>query len=662
MRRLVVVLRNPYFWLLLAFFVLCVMLHYAEQIPFLQVKVSSVLGLGRHSIERILFLALVILGSLTFGLKGGIIYLSLSFAAMLPRAIFFSPDPPDALFETVGVSIVGGGVIWWLESRQREIGRREQALLKLEAVRRELQSYIQTIQENEKRLSVLYSITTAINQLVSLDEIINTAADKVMEVVDIDGLLVFLLDEEANELVVRAHRGVSDDFARQVDRLKVGEGFNGWVAQTGEPAMIEDSSTDPRLTREIVRKEGAVSQFIVPLMSREKVVGTLSVVSRTTKVFLAEERQLLQLIGTELGVAVERAALDEQSRLAGKRFQELFEKAHDAIWVQDSEGRIVTANQATADFTGYTLDELVGMKVAEFLQPEGLELAREIRRKLLSGEEVAQPYEQRVTRKDGSEAVIMLTTSLIADEGSPPVFQHISRDVTQEKLLQENLRLYARQITRAQEEERKRIARELHDDPIQAMVVLSRRIDDLATSDAMDPQCITRLENIREEVDEILGKIRIFTQDLRPPTIDYLGLLPALRELVSQWQSQSGIECKLQTTGTERHFTAEDELLIYRLVQEALNNVWRHAEAKKVRVTVKFNADKAIVEVKDDGKGFEMEEDLRFVQTGKIGLAGMQERASLLGGTLNIYSKPGKGTRVVLEVPSTLFLSGVQGR
>ena len=651
MKQLVPVLRNPLFWLLVVVFVICVILHYAEKMPFLDVEVSSILGLERHSIERILFLALVVFAGLTFGLRGGFICLAFAIAAMLPRAYFISLHTADALLETIAVSAVGGGVVWWLESRHLEIGRREQALLKLEAVRRELQSYIQTIKENEKRLSALNSITTAISRLSSLDEIINTAADKIMEVIDIDGLLVFLLEEETDELVIKAYRGVSDELARQKDKLKVGEGFNGWVAQTGEPAVIEDSSTDPRLSREIVRNEGIISQFIVPLVSRDKVVGTLSVISRTVRHFVREEQQLLQLIGTELGVAVEKAELDEQSRRAGKRFQELFEKAHDAIWLQDSEGIIQAANQATVDFTGYSLDELIGMNVSELLRPEGMQLAREIRRKLVSGEEVKQPYEQKVTRKNDSEAIIMLTTSLIDDEGSPPVFQHISRDVTQEKLLQENLRLYAHQITRAQEEERKRIARELHDDPIQAMVVLSRRIDDLAASDALDSQCEARLENIREEVDEILGKIRRFTQDLRPPTIDYLGLLPALRELVSQWELQSDIQCTLNTNGTERHFTAEDELLIYRVIQEALNNIWRHSGAKKVEITVEFAEGKMIVVISDDGQGFEMEEGLKFVQSGRVGLAGMEERADLLGGTLNIDSSPGKGTKVVLEIP-----------
>lgn len=652
MKRLTVVLRNPFFWLLLVYFLVCTFLHYASYIPFLKIQVSSIVGLERHSVERILFLALIILGGVVFGLRGGIAYLVLTLAVMLPRAFLISPHSGDALFETGAIIVVGGGINWWLESRRREIGRREQALLRLEAVRRELQSYIQTIRENEKRLSVLYSIATAINELTSLDEILSAAADKIKEAIDVDGVLIFLLEGQVQELELKTYRGVSDEFASGINRLKMGEGFSGWVAQRGEPALIEDSATDPRLAREVVIKEGIVSQFIVPLMSRERVVGTLSVVVRSVRHFMREEQQLLTLIGTELGVAVEKAALGEESRRAGERFRELFEKAHDAIWVQDFEGNILAANQAAADFTGYGLDELVGMDVAGFLRPEGLELARDIRRKLLSGDEVRQPYEQKVTRKDATQATIMLTTSLIADEGMPPVFQHISRDVTREKQLQENLHLYTRQITRAHEEERKRIARELHDDSIQALVILSRHIDDVI---AGKPECSgteSHLEKIRDEADEILAKMRRFTQDLRPPTLDYLGLLPALRELASQLELQSGIESELHVTGVERHFAPEDELLIYRVIQEALSNIWRHSEAKKARVAVDFNKEKTTVEISDDGKGFEMEEDLRFVQAGKIGLAGMQERADLLGGSLSIYSKPGQGTRLILEIPS----------
>ena len=656
MRRLTLILRSPYFWLLLVYFLFCIVLHYSEYIPFIQINISSILGLERHSLERILFLAMIVIGGAVFGLKGGLAYMALALTGMLPRVILISPFFADAMFEMMAVITIGGGMNWWLRTYRRETGRREQTLLKLEAVRRELQSNIQAIKENEKRLSVLHSITTAIIQLSSLDEILNTAVKKVQETLSIDGVLVFLIEQNTEELSLKAYQGVSREFARQVDGLKVGEGFNGWVAETGEPTLIEDSSTDPRLSREAVRREGIGSQFIVPLMSREKVVGTLCAIVRAVRKFTRDEEQLLVLIGAELGVAVEKAALAEESRRAGERFRELFEKAHDSIWLQDTEGKIINANQATADYTGYELDEIIGEDVSKFLRSEGLELAREVRRKLLSGEDIEQPYEQKVIRKDGSEATIMLTTSIIADEGMPPIFQHISRDVTREKQLQENLHLYARQITRAQEEERKRIARELHDDSIQALVVLSQQVDDITTNSAKSARIESRLDKIRKEIDEILDRMRRFTQDLRPPTLDYLGLLPALRELVSNLQQQSDIESTLQINEEEHHFTAEDELIVYRIVQEALSNVWRHSEAKSVQVVISFDESKTTVEISDDGKGFEIGDDLQFVKAGKIGLAGMQERADLLNGKLNIQSKPGNGTKVRLEIPNKRWI------
>ena len=136
--------------------------------------------------------------------------------------------------------------------------------------------------------------------------------------------------------------------------------------------MIEDSSVGPRLSREAVRKEGIKSQFIVPLMPRERVVGTLSVVVRSVRHFTKDERELLMLVGTELGVAVEKARLYEEWERVGRMFRELFEKAHDAIWVHDFDGKVLAANQQDAELSGYELEELVGENVRKFLTPQGL--------------------------------------------------------------------------------------------------------------------------------------------------------------------------------------------------------------------------------------------------------------------------------------------------
>lgn len=649
MTRFILVLRNYHFWVILLLFVAFICLHYPQQLFQLNSDVSSLLGLERHALERFLFLVPVILGGLFFGLRGGITSLSAAVAIMLPRAFLLSPSPKDALTETGVVVIAGALVVWWINSRQQQIGLREQALLRLETVRRELNSYIKTIRENERRLSALHSVATILNQSVTLEEIFSTVADKIRETINVEIVLIYLINEKTNKLDVKLCRGASEEFARQVDHLAIGEGFNGWVAQTGETCLVEDSSEDPRLTREVVKKEGIRSLYVVPLKSRKKIVGTLCVAVHSIRHFTTEERELLLLIGTELGVAVEKVRLFEESERSGKRFRELFEKAHDAIWVHDFDGNILTANRQCSRLFGYEGEEISGEDVSTFLTRQGLKLASEVKRALLSGEEISQPYEQRIIKKDGTEAITMLTTSLLDYEGMP-AFQNIARDVTRERQLQENLRTYVDQITRAHEEERKRIARDLHDDTIQALVVLSQRIEKLVSGEPGLTETMTQLEDIQKEVDEVQSGIRRFLQDLRPPTLEYLGLLPALRELVSQLGQQADVSAKLIVTGTERHFTPEDELLIYRIIQEGLRNIWKHAEAKKVEVTIDFDKTKATLAIRDDGKGFDVEEDAGFVQAGKIGLAGMQERVRLLDGNLTIHSKPGQGTKVILEI------------
>lgn len=651
MRNLIAAAHTLHFWLILLFFSLCTVSHYLNHLPFTDIAVDSLLGFERHAAERILFLVPITYAGMVFGAKGGICYLAFTLAVLLPRSLFLSSYPKDALFETFTIILIGATFTWWRESHRREVGKREQALLRLESIRNELNSYIQTIREGEKRLSILHSITTAVNQFVALDEVLSTAADKIKETIETQGVLIFILNENNEDLCLRAHRGISSEFARQLEGLKVGEGFNGWVAETGKPCLIDDSSADPRLSREIVRTEGIGSQFIVPLLSEEKVVGTLCAAAQSIKYFTKEEKDLLILIGYELGVAVQKAALYEESERVAKRYRELFEKAHDAIWVHDLEGTISTANRATADLTGYGLEELIGKKASELLLPEGLNLAREVRQRLLSGKEIVDPYEQRILRRDGSQAIVMLATSLLGGDGMPYAFQNIARDVSKERALQANLQLYVHQITKAHEEERKRIARELHDDSIQVLVVLSRRLDDLISHASKSSRVTRNLEEIREAIDEIISGIRRSIQDLRPPTLEYLGLIPALRELISQLNEQTETAWALHITGVARQFTPESELMIYRIVQEALTNIRKHSNAQRAKIDLHFHDDEFTIKICDDGTGVSISEDAVFLKAGKVGIAGIRERANLLGAGLTIDSAPDHGTNVTLVVP-----------
>ena len=655
------ILRNYHFWLILVVFTLFSLLHYAEQIGIGGTTAPSLhFGLTRHALDRILFLLPIIYSGFVFGLTAGLATCLAALLVMLPRAIFISPAPQDALLEVGGVLVVGVLACLWLWTRAKEREKFRAALAELESAHQLLQRYVRSARSNERRLSMLNAIFNVLTESLELKRVLQKAIHMVMELMDVEVALIFSLDEETEELVLVAYEGVSDEFARAVDRIKVGEGFNGEVARTGQPMVVENASHDPRLTRPEVRKMKIQTQLIVPLTLRDRVRGTLCVAMRRPRQFLPEEIELLSAVAAQIGTAMENAHLYEKERLTSQRlavsernYRGLFENANDAIWVHDLAGNIIAANKATEKLAGYSMEELTRMNARAFLSDESLNLAGQIRRKLFKKEPVVQPYEQRLVRKDGTEAILMLTTSLITEDGKPTGFQHIARDITEEKRMQENLRYYLREITRFQEEERKRIARELHDDTSQALYALSRQVDNFLRSYThVAPNDAAFLKELRQQLNDTLEGIQRFSQTLRPPMLDDLGLLPAVRWLVGEMEKFMGIEIALKVSGAEQRLPSEVELMLFRAIQEALRNVWKHAEASKAEVGIEFCQNKIKVSVSDNGKGFEPLDKMESLpRTGKLGLTGIEERMRLLGGNLKVQSEPGKGTTLIAEVP-----------
>jgi len=349
----------------------------------------------------------------------------------------------------------------------------------------------------------------------------------------------------------------------------------------------------------------------------------------------------------------ERKRAEEALHESEKSFRALFEGAYDAIWSHDLDGNILTANRAAADLSGYPVDELLSMNVKSFMGGESLELAREVGRRLMQRLNVELPYELRIVRKDGKEAICMVSTNLIGADDEPVGFHNIARDVTQEKRMQENLRYYLQKITQAQEEERKRIARELHDDTAQLLGSLSRQLDNFVRSKSgLSPKEVLFLKDLQAQLNRGVQGVNRFVQNLRPSLLDDLGLIPALRSLMKDLQEYDGIGSKLEVLGDERRYAPEFESSLFRIVQEALNNIRRHAQASEASVAIDFTRDRVKLTIGDNGRGFELVgrvDDLP--RSGKMGLVGMQERARLLGGTLEVQSTPGKGTTIIIEVP-----------
>lgn len=211
------------------------------------------------------------------------------------------------------------------------------------------------------------------------------------------------------------------------------------------------------------------------------------------------------------------------------------------------------------------------------------------------------------------------------------------------------VRQYVADITRSQEDERRRIARELHDDTVQSLIAIGQRIE-LIKEMLDDPaEARTRLSELRAMVTGAIASVRQFSRDLRPLTLEDLGLVAAMQYLVNQLSQSEDMEVKLEVEGEPDGLPSDMEVAIYRVLQEALNNIRRHAQATRVNVTAQFTPEEIYLTVEDNGRGFVVPESITdFASAGSFGMMGLQERAQLFGGDVTIESQPYEGTTVRL--------------
>lgn len=360
------------------------------------------------------------------------------------------------------------------------------------------------------------------------------------------------------------------------------------------------------------------------------------------------------LVGSVLSWRVEREVRQrtraEQAtvrlQVSEEKYRNLFEAAGDAIMVFGSDGGVQTANKAAARLTGYEPAQLRAAR-AETLFGESAWTA--MRAAAQAGP--ADPIRVPLTTRTGAEAMVEAGCALLENEHGA-VIQAVMRDVTEQQRQQQNLRSYARLVTRAQEEERRRIARELHDEPVQAVAILCRELATVLDSSSQIPETArSGLGSVRERAETALGLLRRFSRELRPSVLDDLGLMAAIKGLTSELKERRGIDARVETSGIPGRLPADVELGLFRIAQEALRNIEKYSGATHATVSVAFETGRVVLTVRDDGRGFAVPARLGdLTAEGKLGLIGMEERVRLLGGTLAVASSPGKGTTVTATI------------
>ncbi|MEK7682464.1 MAG: histidine kinase [Chloroflexota bacterium] len=215
------------------------------------------------------------------------------------------------------------------------------------------------------------------------------------------------------------------------------------------------------------------------------------------------------------------------------------------------------------------------------------------------------------------------------------------------------LESYIGSITLAQEDERERLARDLHDSTIQDLIALDHRVQMIQTElEPRDPGVATRLAHMRREINRSIQELRRLTGALRPIYLEDLGLVPALEMLAKDAEQDLGIRVSFDVEGQARRLGPDAELAIFRIVQEALRNISRHADASKASLRLAFSEGTVTAEIQDDGQGFEPPGRVTVMASqGHYGLLGMHERAQLVGARLRLESAPRKGTRVIVVLP-----------
>lgn len=329
------------------------------------------------------------------------------------------------------------------------------------------------------------------------------------------------------------------------------------------------------------------------------------------------------------------------------RYRALFQASADPLLVLDSDCRIKEANRAAGVTFLYPAGELSGATLADLVGPDG---AQRIAGQWAAAASTGHGRgEYPVRLRDGRAVWLEGTCAAVETvRGGEPLVYLSLRDVTQQRIRHEELRTFTGHVLRAQEEERRRIAQELHDETLQGLILLCRRLDAVEESSGLLPErTIAAIHAARDSTEELVDLLRNFTRDLRPPALDDLGVVPTVERLLSDLGQRSGIDWDLKVSGTPRRLPPEPELGIFRIVQESVRNVERHAGARSVKVRFSFESERLELTIRDDGRGFDPRKVGGPCPT-SLGLIGIQERAALLGGLLSIRSAAGGGTTVSL--------------
>jgi signal transduction histidine kinase len=542
-----------------------------------------------------------------------------------------------------------------------------------------------TATRSDDRLRALLDIGIAVSAELSLDGVLERIVESAAELTGAHYAALGVIDRSGTGLERFVTSGIDDETRTTIGDPPHGRGILGVLISDAAPVRLHDLTQDPRSVG-FPPGHPVMRTFLgVPILLRDVAFGNLYLAEKADGDFSDEDEDLVTLLASQAAVAVENARLYEAStswsrqleslneignallgeldlgrllRLVADRLRELIGARLVAIVLPVGEGMYVEAA------SGAGADELVGVTFGRGGSKAGRVLDRRRTERIDSVLEDPE-VDQATTRLFGATTGLFVPL-LARDEaigvviahdklGGDPRFgdadlrlaeQFAARAAIAVDLSRRVARDALRRVVAGQELERQRLARELHDETGQALTSILLGLKAVEKAESADATRRAASE-LRELVVATLQDVRRLAVELRPKALDDFGLAAALERLVQTFSEATGIAVQLQASLRDERLPSEVETTLYRIVQESLTNVVKHAGARNVSIVVMRRDRAATAIVEDDGEGF----DPTDVRDGGIGLIGMRERIALLDGRLEIESSPSAGTTVVAEVP-----------
>jgi two-component system sensor histidine kinase DevS len=542
---------------------------------------------------------------------------------------------------------------------------------------------------------LLTQVSAALSTSLDLDRTLKEILERMNALVAFDAATVFLLDDSRSELHVKAALGVPVAL-KEVKSFKVGEGVVGWVVRHGATALIQDSSKDARY-KATGPERRPKTVLAAPLRAQDNLLGALVLVRSAKEPFGPEHQRLVEAIASQAAVAIDHARLYETERASRRRAEALLATAQAgseavltpellqravkqvafamrataaAVILPDEEGEIIEAAFDASDPPAFGLDSLRSQPVtalpllAALLDARRpLVLQRGTRPSLLDDVYWSRSEAQAVAAvpvrwQDRMTAALVVGFS-DADRLIPSELELLDEIGRQLALGMERLRLQARvqdqQNEMAVVAERNRIARDMHDGLVQYIYALGLQLEHARDLASAEPAAVSPvLTGAIQQTNHVLSEMRTFIYQLRPILMQEKQIGEWVVDLCGQFQQATGIPVHAEVgSPAGQELSPEVSIALFRIIQEALANIYKHAHASRATLALDFTPEGARLVIEDDGRGFDVDAPTAPDIEHGHGLKNIDERVRELGASLQLDSAPGAGTRLMATFPYT---------